>query len=55
VTKHLFFKEKTPEEIHGDKSHQAKSSPFYSTVKNRVARFKTEHFSTEDNLKPLTG
>jgi transposase len=51
--KFLFLKGKSAKEIYDDMSVTlGEKSPSYSTVKNWVARFKTEHFSTEDEDRP---
>jgi hypothetical protein len=51
--KFLLLQGKRAEEIYDDMSViLGEKSPSYSTVKNSVARFKTGHFSTEDEDRP---
>jgi hypothetical protein len=53
VMQFLFLKGKTAKEIYDDMSLTlVEKSPSYLTVKNWVARCKTEHFNTEGKYCP---
>lgn len=53
VIKFLFLQGKSAKDIHGDMLQTlGDQCPSYSTVKNWVAKFKTGHFSTNDEEHP---